>query len=392
MYCKNLLCLPFRCLKYFYEQKNFYKEAKLSNDLFFERYSDLTKRINLGVSWSNKYFVEKINLSSKKEQKVALKSALKFLVEDLGFKYFRLKLGWDEVELKSGKLCIPDNDIVTFEYLFSQNVEITLNIGPIKTFRYPEIHLPQRIFNKLNIPLNKQFIFNSNNPIALEAYEYLENLCVLISSEFNKELISKLIKVIQLDNEPKSRFGMHKWLLSDDYMFQTYQIAKKYFPNQKFLINSPFIPFDITEILQPDIKLCSDFIKKASNKIKIDFIIGINFYNYVPNILKIPILNIYPDNYSIFESLYGSILQLKDILPLEYQVTESQFEPWGDKYPFNIPGKSLEHLKYSLLRHLYKLTILNSSITKVYLWGGEEFALNQKNNVEIIDFIRLINY
>lgn len=363
----KLLLAPFNAVKYFSEQKWFYKEAKLSNEEFLKKYPELEDLV-LSCSWSNDQYLGQIGRESKEIDEKKIFEGIKFLVEKIQLNNIRIRLIWSELEDESGKLNIPEIDRKIIEYLFDKKIEICLNIGPIKCFRYPEMHLPQRVFDLAETPKEKEYHFNLENPIAKESLIYLEKLCILIRKTFDQKIFDKYVTTIQLDNEPKSRFGLHKWLLSDEYMGKTFLIAEKFFPTQKFLINSPFIPYDWTEILEPDLQLCLNLIKKLPINIQNKIIIGINFYNYVPNIPKIPFFNIHPDNYSAFEAMFGDLRKTLEDMPFEFEVSESQFEPWGDSEPFNLPGTSNEHLKYSLLRHSFKLPGKTKTIR---LWGME---------------------
>ena len=391
----NLLLSPINTIKYFLEQKKFYQDAKLSNQDFLQKFPEL-KNLELATSWSNEEYLNLVQDSVGAGLDPALPldkvlDGLKFIVEELGIKNIRLRLTWQDLELENGNLQIKEIDKKVFEYLFSQKVRICLNIGPIKCFRYPEMHLPQRVFALEDTPKEKEHFLSEESLIAKESLVYLKNLCKLIRSNFDEVKFDKYVKMIQLDNEPKSRFGLHKWLLSDEYMVKTFLIAEKFFPKQKYLINSPFIPYDWTELLEPDLQHCLNLVKKLPQTIQNKIILGINFYNFVPNIPKLPFFNIHPDNYSAFEAMFGSLQKTLRDLPFVYEVTESQFEDWGDKYPFNLPGNSAEHLRYTLLRHARKLLPANrGKKLRVSLWGIERFLVKQKDNGEIIDLIKIL--
>lgn len=385
----NLLLAPINVFQAFFEQKKDYGLANVSNVEFLEKFPN-AKNLRIGTSWSTEEFLGLTKFDSDQDADVKVFDALDFLINDLKIRDIRLRLIWSNIESGKNQIKIPELDIKIINYLISKKINICLNIGPLKCFRYPEMHLPQRVFDLFSTPKEKEFLMDLENPIAKESLIYLENLCKEIRKTFDSKKFDQYVKAIQLDNEPKSRFGLNKWLLGDNYMIKTFLIAQKYFPNQKFLINSPFVPFDWTEILEPDLQLCLNLINKLPKEIKQKIILGLNFYNYVPYIPKILFANVYPDNYSAMEAMYGKFQNILKNLNFDFEVTESQFEQWGDNYPFNLPGNSAEHLRYSLLRHL-NLINKNYGKTVIRLWGIERFIVKQKENREIVELVREIN-
>ncbi len=385
----NLLLSPFNAIKYFYQQKSFYNNAKLDNTAFLNKYPGI-QNLELACSWSSERYLEEIGYVSPAKDIENVLSALQYIIGTLGIKYFRIKLDWNKVEQSDLSLKLPDIDKKILEFLFQNKCSICLNIGPMKSFRWPEVYFPQRIITKYNLIQNQEYIINLKNPIANDALEYLDNLCKLFCSEFTSENIENYIEAIQLDNEPTSRFGEYKLMPSTDYLAQTIFIADKYFPHKKILYNTPFIPSSISKILSPDLQFCFDLLNVLPDNIRNRCIIGLNFYNYNPSIPEVPIIDVYPDNYSGLEALYGKLRQIFSNPEYSLEVTESQFEPWGTGYPYDLPGKSVEHLRYCLLRHLKKLANNNLSQTKVSLWGIEQFIAKQKANTEIIELINMI--
>src|SRR5688572_12352758 len=74
--------------------------------------------------------------------------ALKLIIEELNVKYLRFSINWDKVLKEDGSVNLEFYREY-LDYATANNVNLTLNIGPIKVMRWPEVHLPEKYSKRL---------------------------------------------------------------------------------------------------------------------------------------------------------------------------------------------------------------------------------------------------
>ncbi len=302
-------------------------------------------------------------------------------MKDLKISQTRFGLRWRNV--------VDNNNQIDFSYygpwldaLVENNIKICLNVGPIKTLRWPEDHVPSVVLNSLSsIPRNGSTI-ETNSELALRAFDYLNNLIDELNARYPNAFYT-----LQPENEPNSGFGEHDWRLSNDYLVNSVLTLHNGFPESSILLNCPATKNSwrgINEVLiesqQLDLTLQNKLIS------------AINYYYRHPS-----------------ARTFGQGFQADTVMAVgrnevERQkrrlhnsgiktcVSEMQLEPWGD---FTTPGNVAHEFLFALMRSSQFLNL--DSKNEIMLWGLEHLAQVKqdknwnKEHEKIAETIREIN-
>lgn len=327
---------------------------------------DSLNHLELGTSLSP----EELSLPESDIPKVVL-----FMTQDLGIKSVRLGLRWNQVEKRDGSISLSYYQ-PWIDALLENNCDIILNIGPIKTFRWPEEHIPDHITSTYNLPGKYRTVY-SHLSIAQEALEYLDTLLIHIYKSYGKD-----IKTIQPENEPFNRFGAFAWLQDENYLHTVVERITQVLPSSHILLNTPLHPWGISSM--------SRFLKNSRFKEK--FTLGLNYYYKNPYLNNIVTNTIFPKG---FDAITASRLFLWNSsslqrLDIPVMVSELQMEPWGGS---TSPGNSEKELRFALTR----VSELLQQSRLVLLWGFEHLYRHVKNatlepeHEKMIDTIARIN-
>ena len=123
--------------------------------------------VTFGTSFSPEYATSK----GKQEQVDAFR-ILKTIHETLGIKDIRFGLRWNKID--HGKKIDLGFYREYLEYLFAHKCKVTLNIGPIKVFRWPEEHLPSHMKE------HQTSYVTPDCELAKHSYEYLDQLLKIL--------------------------------------------------------------------------------------------------------------------------------------------------------------------------------------------------------------------
>lgn len=289
---------------------------------------------------------------------------LKIVYQKLNIKDIRLGLRWNVIE-KDSNLSLKYYDKY-LQYLFKNKGKICLNIGPIKVFRWPEQHIP--------IKYTKYSVNNVTKDceLALYSYEYFSSLLVFLKKEYGDRLNDV---IFQFENEPFYNFGKLNMIMSDGYMVEIAKILKKFFPENRVMINSAGKK-NLKKILNLFNTLEEEKIYEQKN-----LILGFNYYFRLPNKLKSDPLN----TFNPLELSMNKLHKIQKEKKFGLEISEAQFEPWGRQ---NSPGNSYDEYIYTLNKceryfpkgYEYKL---------VRLWGIERFVSNVLNNTMSQEHIKI---
>lgn len=309
----------------------------------------MSKNFVLGTSFSPEYAS---SIGSKNPLNI-----LKTTINELNIKDIRLGLRWNRIEGNKGlSLEYYDKYI---SYLLKSKCKVTLNVGPIKVFRWPEEHIPTQ-FNDLNINTVKP-----DSDLGRYSLEYLEKLFQKIKKEYGKNMDDV---VFQLDNEPFYRFGHFGITMSNEYVLNTVKILKEYFPSNLLMINTAGRR-NLTRVIKVFELINNDGLFDYTS-----LILGFNYYFRLPNLPR-------RDPIKQFNPLYMGINRLKGIQEkkgFKLEISEAQFEPWGIA---NTPGNSYSDYVY-LLDNCLELFPINYERKLIRLWGIEELV-NKIHNKEL---------
>lgn len=279
---------------------------------------------------------------------------LRYCTEELGISHLRLAIRWSDVYKPDGTIDLGEYTHVLNYVASNPRLKLTLNIGPIKTMRWPEETIPHAYFSLAKRLKGKSLLGSKLGETALE---YLSQLLEQLADEYPS--LMRNLYAVQLDNEPFNKFGQFKLELDEEWILATLRVLAEFFPQTQVLFNSNG---------RRDLRKITNLIDNASTKFsQMSWIIGVNYYYQVPIQHRVPIINKL-DNLTLSMPWDLSISDLKEYAVennVEIEVSELQGEPWlkADK-----PGNSLTEFERSIKR---ASRVLTSSSGVVRYWGIE---------------------
>jgi hypothetical protein len=302
--------------------------------------------------------------------------ALKFLVEQLQVNNIRLSIRWSQV-YETGKLNLGFYKPF-LDYCLANSVEVVLNVGPIKTMRWPEEHIP----TKLHKLVAKRDTITLAHPLAQPALSYLGELLTALKTEYKPKQLQNIV-AWQADNELFNRFGQFELLISEEFEAETLKIISSEFPDAAIFINSSSTN---------DFKSIFNLLAASTG----NFILGVNYYYSVPPIHRIPILR-QLDNLILrkpFSISPAALSERASSAGYAIEVSELQGEPWWPQ--ILTPGNSFQEFIFTLLRTQY-LRPAGQLKIKARHWGIEDLICKfltgntTAEHQQIRDLIQAIN-
>jgi hypothetical protein len=306
--------------------------------------------------------------------------AFRFVLETLKLTKIRFPIRWNQVATNTEKIDL-DYYLPFFEIATEfDELDMCLNLGPIKTTDWPEIHVPKNILDSLEkIPTWPQEL-QKGHELNIKGKKYLDSLCRQLKQDLSPKILGS-IKIIQLNNEGYNPFGEQRVVTSTDAEVEFCKIALKHFPNAKILFNSAG-------------KLQVRKILKTIQRLSHPSILGIDYYYHTPTndyplIIDINQLELPLPWIPSFQKV-NQVLQSQDST-LEF--TEVQMEKWGH---VEYPGYSKEALEKTILK-LSKYRPPWQKDVLLRLWGVELLAhifithQQTQEHEELVEFIRGFN-
>jgi hypothetical protein len=370
----------------FFQQQKDWNDATESNDLFLKNNRNLFKNLRIGCSFAPEQVEFLLKKDTIKHPSVTALTCLKKIVEDFHISDIRLGIRWNSVDT-NGTIDISYYKPY-LEYCFKKNIAITLNVGPIKTFRWPEQFVPEYILKKTQLPpIGAEIACDSQ--LAKHARTYLEKLYTVLTKEYTPEQRAN-ITIIQIENEPFHPFGTYRWRMSEEYMESLYSLTYKYFPDVSLVINS-----SETRNLKKTARFYNHLIQK-NPELKNKLIVGYNYFYNVPNARTFPMVGTL-DSITLsnvtFQRLCQKNITWSENIGYTIEVTEAQTEPW---LPIKSPGNSAQEFRFLLLRtSQFLLNCRKKSLMRI--WGIEHLALSTIHGTDtlehqqIVDLIQRIN-
>lgn len=351
--------------------------ASEESDVFWEEHQKELSNITIGCTFIPEY------LEYKGFSPEEIIETLEILVDKYLIKDIRLGIRWNKVVDGNGYFSI-DFYRPILQYCFDHQVHVCLNIGPVKSFGWPEEHIPEPLKSKISGDE-----VDLGSPLAMDAVDYANKLLRLIKYSFKPEDLLYL-EIIQPENEGYNRFGELKLKMCDDYIIELVRLIENNFPGRKILMNSAE-RFQLNDILRLYRKLIS---------IKPDFagrlIAGYDYY-YKTEFRDKFFLTKLLDSIDLSLPWDVNIKELKEKakeLQFSIEVTEAQFEPWGKDAS---PGNSLEDFHFLLLRCIKIIPDHQTEKKLIRLWGMEKLAEKSlhgeltEEHEKIIKLIKRIN-
>lgn len=358
-----------------FEQIDTMRDADTSVENFIKENEKLLRKTKVGCSFSPEHFnyVDDIEgISTVVDQKKAL-SALGIIVGELGIKDVRLGIRWSRVVDQSDKDKGFDPKLFDSEYkpyidyCIQNNVNICLNVGPIKTFRWPEEYVPQSVL--VHGKPEKGSLIAYKSVMAQRGITYLDSLLSHITQIYSPYELQRF-KIIQPDNEPFHSAGENGWTMSGEYLAQTIETIDKYFPHASILLNSAG---------EKDLAQIYAFYSELAKNPKMigRLIAGIDFYFKKPDTPTLPLFGkVDPITWNALlgKTTFGEYIGKFRNMGVAVEDTEIQAEPWGSE---TSPGNSSQDFFYAIKRCLDHLIDQRAQKSILRVWGVEELVLSK---------------
>lgn len=352
------------------EQQQTWNEASRPNEEFFARHGSDLQRLTLGASFAPEQW------STRPENQWESSRGLQTVIQDLNLKQIRLGLRWNRCLNRAG-----DVDLRAYapfiDYCLEHGADVCLNVGPIKTFRWPEEHPPRALVEALeDIPGSNESI-TPLEPLGSQALDYLGRLLNQLQTAYGSAF-----SLIQVENEPFFAFGMRKWKLSPAYMLRAAAMVREAFPESGILVTSSG-RLNLGSIKDLFVNLMAqqrDFTGRLVS--------GFDYYYKSPVRDAERFLRIFdPISYGqpFSTSCEGHIHDSRSV-GFGIEVTEAQAEPYGK---FTNPGNSAKDLRFVILRCLDKVLDPRKP-GLIRLWGVEELAKRMQRGALTDDHRQMI--
>lgn len=331
-------------------------------DGFVKNYSDTSTDICFATSFSPEYIEENKSFRSRREREQFVKQTLLYVVREMKIRDVRLGFRWDRLVNKNGHFDFSYYRVL-FETCLEMKIDMVLNVGPVKVFRWPEQHIPENILASSPQP-RKGAVIRADSLVAKHAFGHLERLMKFLEKEYSQNDL-KHVTNFQIENEAFHSFGTKEWKFSDDYVLKAASIVLRHFPNAGILFNSSENTnlsriIDLYDLLRAKKKLSAE-----------QFLVGINYYYKVPG--KVRQFLIGPDSVSYCETdpenSYRRLLSQAYDKGYKIEISEAQWEKW---LPIQSPGRSFAEFVYMLMRCSRILTYGQGKTVR--LWGVEDFV------------------
>jgi hypothetical protein len=363
------------------EQHQTWVEASRPNNEFFDRHYRDLQRLTLGGSFAPEQFGGR----SRRQEAMP---ALEFAVKELGMRQLRLGLRWNRVQREDGSENL-DFYRPYIDYCLTQNVDICLNPGPVRVFRWPEEHVPRWLLSRLDdVPANGVTI-NLQQPLAQAALEHLDALLQQLDREYGKDLRARVC-MVQAENEPYYPLGDTQWRFSAGYMQEVVRRLHAAYPDADVLV---------TSAARLHLNIIRDLFSRlmaADPSLHGRLVSGFDFHYKTPLRDSMPIVRHF-DQIAYSRPLIPTTdTHVRDARTLGFriEVTEGQCEPYAY---LKSPGNSAKDLRFLILR-LMDRVLDPKQPALIRLWGIEELAKRflrgeaTREHERMLEIIRAVNF
>lgn len=305
----------------------------------------------------------------KNDQSLAQK-AFELLINELGILDLRLAVRSSEV-LKEGKIDLSYYDPY-MQLALKNHSKICLNVGPIKTMRWPEETISKQILNKLReIPDHGATIYKDSE-LAKLSLGYLDNLLKLLKDQYGDSF-----PTFQANNEGFNHFGQYGWVMDPEFEKQCIELINSYFPNGQIMLSSSGLD---------DVKKIMTVIDDIE---QIRFIMGINYYYRTPGFPQSRFLFRNRDNLSknLVNISIKDLSQMAQEKNFTVEISEFQFEPWEG---LDAPGNDYNEFIQKLDRIRKLVRNIKQETFVIRLWGIEQLLVKMISNELTEDHKKII--
>jgi hypothetical protein len=331
--------------------------AEVSNDEFLAAHAGDLSRLSLGASFAP----EQWPLDREGGQQAL--AGLDVAVRELGLRRLRLGFRWSRSVNSSGAI-----DLRAYapylDYCLSNSIDLCLNVGPIRTFRWPEEHVPENVLSAIELPPTGATV-DLDSPLAHTALDYLDRLLALLKRSYGRDLIDRL-EALQVENEPFYPLGDHEWLMGQDYLQAAIERADAAFPNAGILVTSA------GRLNLNDVRDLYLGLLRQSPRFAGRLISGFDYHYRTPLRDSFPVVRHFDQiAYArpFAPSTQDNIRSARGI-GVRMEVTEGQAEPYDY---FTAPGNSAKDFRFLLLRCLNEV-LDPEKPGLIRIWGVEELT------------------
>jgi hypothetical protein len=313
--------------------------------------------------------------------------ALDVVIKDFGIKDIRLGIRWDNaVTNNQDKQINPMlyDDII--KKCIDNKVNITLNYGAIKTFRWPEEHVPNHVLDTIDAPPKKGLVIE-NGALAGRASDYAYNLLTKVNAEYGPDGQDRIV-MVQPENEGFNQFGNKEWTMGKGYYKSIIGVGHEVFPDAAILLNSSGAD-NLGQIREVFSEVVRD-APELSGRLRA----GIDFYFDTPKRLHLPFVHpaVDPITFSKMKAPFSQHdfdrhMQEAKSLDLRTEITEGETERYGY---ITHPQEKAQSFRFWVLRTAPYTDGL------MRIWGIEEFAKRRidgeltNENWKVLDLVRSI--
>jgi hypothetical protein len=362
------------------EQHNTWELAAKGNEAFFEHNAERIASLEIGGSFAPEQW--ELDAAGQAQAMAALNVA----VRDLDMKQLRLGLRWSRVHSENGPDLTPYRNVL--DYCFANGVSVCLNPGPIRTFRWPEEHVPEAVLASLAAVPDSGATITPEMPLAQASLEYAEKLITTLQHEYSAEDLSA-VRMLQVENEPFYPLGEHAWILGPDYLREVAHRLHGAFPQADIMI---------TTAGRLNMKVIRDVLfslRQDDASYEGKLVSGFDFHYRTPNRDSYPVIRYFDQITYARPGVGGTNDNIIDSREVGYriEVTEGQMEPYGH---FQQPGNSSTDLRY-MLQRTFDHVLDPEQPALVRIWGVEELTKKMlageltDEHRRIIELIQTVN-
>jgi hypothetical protein len=360
-----------------YEQDKTWIEASRTNAHFLSSHAKDLKRLTLGGSFAP----EEWTLDGPSQR--AAQAALDLAVRELGLRQLRLGIRWNRAGITETVDLTPYR--TTLDYCLANEVDVCLNVGPIRVFRWPEEHVPREVLANTLLPPNRATV-RPGDLLARRAMDYLDHLLEALRREYGA---SPRLRLVQIENEPYYPLGEHEWVLSQDYLSALAHRVHGALPDAGLLVTSA------GRLNLNDVRDLFARLLKEDPSLDGHLVSGFDFHYRTPLRDSFPIIRHFDQiTYARpFAPRPAEHVWAARDMGFSIEVTEGQAEPYDY---FTEPGNSARDFRFLILRCLDKvLDPVRPALIRI--WGVEHLTkrmlsgeLDDRHR-DIIEIIQTVN-
>lgn len=363
------------------EQRLTWEQASEPNNAFLSRNAERLLDFELGGSFAPEQWPRR-----ESSQRQAL-TGLDLAIKDLGIKQMRLGIRWDRVHRDDGRIDLGIYSAL-IQRCIDNGVDICLNVGPVRVFRWPEEHVPDSVLAGLPWQPPRGAVITPESPLGRASMEHLDRLIESLQTQYTASELSS-VTMIQAENEPFYLMGENEWLISSSQVEAVVHRVHAAFPDARILVTSA------GRLNMNDVRDVFVNLLAADDSLRDRLVSGFDFHYRTPSRDSYPVVR-YFDQISYARPLVaGTNDNIADARQVGYriEITEGQMEPYGQ---FEQPGNSVRDLRY-MLQRVIDHVLDPKAPGLVRLWGVEELVKKMirgnltEDHRQIIALIQAIN-